>query len=278
MKASRIFLIPIVGLLLGSCIKNQDVNLTPSQFTTDTTAISAYLQKNNIAATEFPSGVWFIIDSAAEGIRPTFKDSIMLKYTARRLEDNSILDQRTTPKHFVLDSLLSAIQVVLREFQAGSKGRIFLPSYYTSNGNWIFQFQLTDVKDHQLKIDNAIIDSYLSTQAINAVRDPSGLRFTVDTLKTGSKVFMSDEVQVNYTAKNLTSGSTIDSGNSVSLFVSSPTLILGWRIALQKMPEGSTFTFYIPSSLAYGPEGNGVSIQSNTNLIFTIKLLKVIHH
>src|SRR4051812_10443589 len=128
MRVSRIFLIPVVGILLSSCFKNPSVDLAPSQFTKDTTTISSYLKQNNIGATEFPAGVWFIIDSAAEGIRPTFNDSIKLKYVTRSLADNSILDQSTTPRHFVLDSLLPAIQVVLSEFQAGSKGRIFLPS------------------------------------------------------------------------------------------------------------------------------------------------------
>jgi FKBP-type peptidyl-prolyl cis-trans isomerase len=278
MKGLRIFLIPIVGMLLNACNKNPGIDQTPSQFTKDTTAISSYLKQNNIGATEFPSGAWFIIDSAAEGIRPTFKDSIKLKYSARLLADNSILDQSTKPKHFVMDSLLTAIQVVLTEFQAGSKGRIFLPSAYTRRDNWIFQFQLADVKDYQLKIDNAIIDSYLSTHSINAVRDASGLRYTIDTLKTGNKVFFNDEVLVNYVAKNLSNDATVDSGNSVFFQVSSLNLILGWRIALQKMQEGSSFTFYIPSRLAYGAQGNGNSIKPNTNLIFSIKVLKVIHH
>jgi FKBP-type peptidyl-prolyl cis-trans isomerase len=276
MKAFRIFLIPIVGILLGSCLNNAGGGQTTSQLTKDTTAISSYLVQNNIVATKLGVGVWFTVDSVAEGIRPTFNDSIKMKYITRSLADNSILDQSTTPRHFVLDSLLPAIQIVLPEFPAGSKGRIFLPSDYTGTSNWIFQFQLTDVKDYQLKIDNAIIDNYLSAHSINAVRDASGLRFTVDSLKTGSKVFLTDEVQVNYTAKNLSDGTIVDQGNSASFWVSN--LILGWRIGLQRMPEGSVFTFYVPSSLAYGSIGNGTSIKPNANLIFTVKLSKVTHH
>jgi len=278
MRISYIFLILVVGVLASSCLNKSGAEQTQSQFTKDTITISSYLKQNNIAATEFPSGAWFIIDSAAEGIRPTFKDSIKLKYTARLLVDNSILDQSITPRHFALDSLLPAIQIVLTEFQMGSKGRIFLPAAYTGRDNWIFQFQLSDVKDHQLKIDNAIIDNYLSTHSKNAISDASGLRYTIDTLKTGSKVFLTDAVQVDYTAKNLSDGSTVDEGKAMSLVVSNPNLVLGLRIGLQKMPVGSTFTFYLPSSLAYGSTGNGTSIKPNANLIFTIKLIKVIHH
>jgi len=237
------------------------------------------LKQNNIDANELAAGVYFVIDSATDGIRPTFKDSINMKYTTRSMTDNSIIDQSTTPKHYALDSLLPAIRATLPEFQAGSKGRIFISSIYTpTNSNWIFQFHLTDVKDYQLKLDNAIIDDYLSAHSINAIRDASGLRFTVDTLRTGSKVNLADEVLVNYTAKTLSNGAVVDQGNSVSFFVSNLNLILGWRIGLQKMPEGSTFTFYMPSRLAYGADGNGTTIKPNANLIFTIKVLKVTHH
>ena len=54
-------------------------------------------------------------------------------------------------------------------------------------------------------------------------------------------------------------------------------MILGLQIGLQKMQEGSTCTFYVPSSLAYGPYGNGTSIKANQIMIFTIQLQKVTH-
>jgi len=261
---------------MSSCLKNPGVDqTTSSQFTKDTVAITAYLKQNNIWATRLPMGIWFIVDSATEGIHPTFRDSIKLKYTTRLLADNSILDQSTRPKHFVLDSLLYGIQVALNQFQTGSKGRIFIPSYYTGSSNWIFEFQLADVKDYQLKLDAAAIDAYLSGHSISAIKDASGLRFTFDTLVIGSRVLLTDDVQVNYTAKNLFDGSVVDQGISVSIQVANS--VLGFQIGLQKMPEGSTFTLYVPSSLAYGSPGNG-KIKPNTNLVFTVKLLKVIHH
>jgi len=277
MRASWIFLIPIVGILLSSCLNNSGADQNTSPFTKDTIAISSYLKQNNIGATKLALGVWFIVDSATEGIRPTFNDSIKLKYTTRLMADNSIIGQVITPKHYVLDSLLGGIQIGLPQFQAGSKGRIFIPSFYGGgNANLIFEFHLTDVKDYQLKLDVAAIDSYMSMHSINAVSDISGLRFTVDTLVTGGSVQLEDDVQINYTAKNFSDGSVVDKGTSISF--QSSGLILGLQIGLQKMPSGSTFTFYLPSSLAYGPYGNGRSIQPNTNLVFNVKLLKVTHH
>ncbi len=274
MRGSFIFVIPIVGIL-SSCAKDTTVDQASSQFTQDTVGIAAYLKQNNIAATKLPQGVWFIIDSAAEGIRPTFYDSVKIKYTSRLLANKAILSQSTAAKHFVLDSLLEGIQFGLPEFQAGSKGRIFIPSLYSGSGNLIFEFQLTEVKDYQLKLDTTAIDTYLKMNSISAWDDISGLRYTIDAPGVGSKPQLTDDVLVNYTAKNFSDGSILDQGTSVSFNLSS--LLLGWQIGLQKMQEGTTCTFYVPSSLGYGPYGNGTLIKANANLIFNVTLLKVTH-
>lgn len=283
MRISWIFIVPIVGIF-GSCLtQNTAVDQTGPQYIKDTAAIASYLKEHSIAATKLPQGVWFIIDSAATGIRPTFNDSVKLTYTKRLLSDNSLVDQSMVPKHFVLDSLMLGVQDALPQFAVGSKGRIFIPSFYTngygilnSTSNVVYEFQLFEVNDHQLKLDTAAIANYLSIHSIKAQKDVSGLRYTIDTLKTGDKPSLKDEVQCSYTAKNFSDGSVLDQGSSVSFPLTS--LILGWQIGLQKIPAGSTATFYVPSSLAYGPNGNGTTIKANQIMIFTIQLQKVIPH
>jgi FKBP-type peptidyl-prolyl cis-trans isomerase len=283
MRISWIFIVLIVGTL-SSCLKqNAATDQTGPQYIKDTAAIASYIKQNGIAATKLPQGVWFIIDSASTGIRATFNDSVKLKYSKRLMSDNSLLEQSSLPKHFVLDSLMLGVQDALPQFPMGSKGRIFIPSFYTngygilnSTSNVVFEFQLTEVKDQQLKSDTSAIETYLSIHSIKAERDISGLRYTIDTLKAGVKPSLTDVIQCNYTAKNFSDGTILDKGNSVSFSLTG--LILGWQIGLQKMQEGSTATFYVPSSLAYGPNGNGTSIKSNQIMIFTIQLQKVIHH
>jgi FKBP-type peptidyl-prolyl cis-trans isomerase FkpA len=283
MRFSWILIVPLVGML-SSCLKdNAPVDQTGPQYIKDTAAIASYIKQNGISATKLPQGVWFIIDSGSAGIRATFNDSVKLTYTKRLLVDNSVVDHSATPKHFVLDSLMLGVQDALPQFPAGSKGRIFIPSFYTngfgvlySTSSVVFEFKLFDVKDYRLKLDTATIDSYLNLNSIKAEKDNSGLRYTIDTLKAGDTPKMTDEVQVNYLARDLSDGAILGTGTSISFSVSS--LILGWQIGLQKIQEGSTCTFYLPSSLGYGPSGNGATIKANTNLIFTVKLLKVIHH
>ena len=53
-------------------------------------------------------------------------------------------------------------------------------------------------------------------------------------------------------------------------------VIPGWVEALQLMKAGSKWRLYIPSSLAYGPQGAGSVIGPNATLIFDVELIKVI--
>src|SRR5258708_4493352 len=278
MRISCIFLIVIIGVL-SSCQKAPDNSLSDElvQFNKDTAAIAGYLNEHSIAATKLLQGVWFVIDSAAQGIRPTFSDSIKLKYSMKLLTGNTVVDQSTTAKHFVLDSLLSGIQIALPEFGVGSRGRIFIPSYYgygniirgsiPANSNLVFEFSLSDVKDYQLKLDTIAIDSYLSSHGITSFnKDISGLRYTIETLGTGARPSLTNQIQVNYTATTMSNSIVVDQGSSTVLKMSAS--ILGWQIGMQMFPEGSSITLYIPSRLAYGPNGfttNTTIIKPNEN-------------
>ena len=106
---------------------------------------------------------------------------------------------------------------------------------------------------------------------------PSGLQYEVLTEGNGPKPTAQDHVEVHYTGK-LIDGTVFDSsverGAPATFGVTQ--VIPGWVEALQMMPEGSKWRLFIPSQLAYGPQGAGGVIGPNSTLIFDVELLKVV--
>ena len=105
----------------------------------------------------------------------------------------------------------------------------------------------------------------------------SGLQYEVLESGKGDSPKASDNVEVHYTGK-LIDGTVFDSsverGVPASFGVTQG--IPGWVEALQLMHEGDKWRLYIPSDLAYGPNGAGGVIGPNMTLIFDVELLRVI--
>lgn len=283
MKVKLIFLGVGLSTLFYSCSLNSPDTTQVNQFSSDTTAIGSYIRQNKIPATKLSTGIWFTVDSLSKGIRPVFSDSVSISYTMKILSSGVVVDQSTSPVTMPLNNWLGGIQATLPQYQQGSKGRIFIPSYYgyggvangsvPANTNLLFDFKIQKVYDHQLQLDTTAIDAYLKANSINALKDVSGIRYTFDTLGTGKTPALTDFITFTYTVKLLNSSSVIDQASSP---VKSPlqSLILGWQIGLKYVQEGSTVTLYVPSRLAYGSNAQS-SIPANSNLIFKIQLLKV---
>jgi FKBP-type peptidyl-prolyl cis-trans isomerase FkpA/FKBP-type peptidyl-prolyl cis-trans isomerase FklB len=80
---------------------------------------------------------------------------------------------------------------------------------------------------------------------------------------------------VNYEGK-LVDGTVFDSSYERGEPISFPLnqVIPGWTEGVQLMPVGSTYEFYIPSDLAYGPGGTG-PIPPHAALQFKVELLEI---
>lgn len=105
---------------------------------------------------------------------------------------------------------------------------------------------------------------------------PSGLQYEVITMGTGAKPGPEDKVRVHYTGTLLDStkfDSSVDRGQPAEFGVNQ--VIKGWQEAIQLMPVGSKFKFYIPYELAYGESGTG-PIPPYSTLVFEVELLDII--
>ena len=105
----------------------------------------------------------------------------------------------------------------------------------------------------------------------------SGLQYEVLESGKGDSPKASDNVEVHYTGK-LIDGTVFDSSveRGVPASFGVTQVIPGWVEALQLMHEGDKWRLYIPSDLAYGPNGAGGVIGPNMTLIFDVELLPVI--
>jgi FKBP-type peptidyl-prolyl cis-trans isomerase FkpA len=132
----------------------------------------------------------------------------------------------------------------------------------------------------QLQKDIGIIDKWLADNAITALSDPSGLRYSITLEGTGPRPALTNKVTVTYTGKFLKEG--VNPGKSevfdqaiTAVTFDLASLIAGWQIGFQLLPKGSKATLYIPSGLAYGKNGAGNSIPGNSNLFFEVELIDV---
>ena len=106
---------------------------------------------------------------------------------------------------------------------------------------------------------------------------PDGLQYKVLTEGKGPKPTAADTVVCNYKG-TLINGTEFDSSYKRGQPVTFPVgqVIKGWTEILQMMPTGSKWEVYIPSDLAYGPQGPGRGpIGPNQTLVFEIELVSI---
>lgn len=106
---------------------------------------------------------------------------------------------------------------------------------------------------------------------------PSGLQYVVEKEGTGAQPTAEDEVTVHYTGR-LLDGTVFDSSVNRGEPATFPLnrVIPGWTEGVQLMKEGAKYTFFIPSDLAYGPQGIPGAIPPHSTLIFDVELIKVV--
>ncbi len=104
----------------------------------------------------------------------------------------------------------------------------------------------------------------------------SGLKYMILREGNGKSPAATDMVTVNYSGQ-LTDGTVFDSSYDRGEPAAFPLnrVISGWTEGLQLMKENGKAVFYIPSNLAYGEQGAPGAIPPNSDLIFTVELIKV---
>lgn len=117
------------------------------------------------------------------------------------------------------------------------------------------------------------IDQFLAAEGIDAVEDPTGLRYVIHTQGTGESPIITDQITVNFEGRLFDGGSVFDAADGVAFPLNA--LILGWQIGVPNIQEGGSMTLYIPSSLGFGPRGVSPDIPPNAITVFDVDLILV---
>jgi len=134
-------------------------------------------------------------------------------------------------------------------------------------------FSCTKAEKRQLEKDIEEIEEYLEDNNLTAECTASGLRYIIDEQGNGEAPTLSSSVTVAYRGF-YPSGATFEESPSDGITFQLGGVIEGWQEGIQLFNEGGSGTLYIPSGLAYGPQGNS-SIGGDAVIFFDIELLEV---
>jgi FKBP-type peptidyl-prolyl cis-trans isomerase FkpA len=144
----------------------------------------------------------------------------------------------------------------------------------------------------QLGKDTVAIDKFLAEKNISAQKTESGIRYVITQQGKGDNAAPGENVTVNYTGY-LLNGKYFDSSvkeiaqekglydarrepyKPFDLVVDRSNVIRGWHEALKLMNKGAKGTFYIPSTLGYGPQRMSEVIEENSILVFDIEMIEI---
>jgi FKBP-type peptidyl-prolyl cis-trans isomerase len=142
----------------------------------------------------------------------------------------------------------------------------------------LYEIKLNSVKGTRLASDIATIDSYLQSHNIAAQQDGNGIRYAIDykAQTSTTKPVSGDSIKVTYQEKKL--ADTLFTSVNTPTKIAWKDQVTAWRRMLPNYStEGSTITMYTPSGYAYGGSGKG-TIPPNSNMVFVVTLIEVIHH
>lgn len=300
MKVRRLLAAIIGVVMLISCNDGPDTPNDLQQWLNDIEEIDAYLEANNISAIEDPSGIRMVITTLGDGLPAKVTDGVDVDYIGRRFSDKFVFDQNTHYRQN-LQKVIEGWKAAFTRMPAGTSATIYIPSLlgYGSRGsgadippNEILEFDvvfnsvvLSTSDAQKLTQDIAAVDTYLDNKGIEAVEDPTGLRYVITQTGGGPTATWYDGVKFKAAFRLMSNDETVvadvefgPSENNFNRVIDQ--IPHGLKTALQKVPEGSKVTLYIPSGLAYGAEGavdgGQQVIPANANIIIDVELLDVV--
>jgi FKBP-type peptidyl-prolyl cis-trans isomerase len=99
-----------------------------SQLAKDTVAIDSYLSSKSITAKKDPSGIRYVITTAATGAVPNVESTVTFNYVAKVMNTEAIFDQSLVPIKYKLGNLIKGLRIGFQLIKVGTKVTFYIPS------------------------------------------------------------------------------------------------------------------------------------------------------
>lgn len=144
----------------------------------------------------------------------------------------------------------------------------------------------------QLQSDIEAIDKFLTEKGIAAEKMENGIRYVMSKAGKGENAKSQQNVKVNYAGYTM-EGVYFDSNiktiaqekgvynpgrepyGPMDVTIDQSGVIKGWHEALKVLNKGAKATFYIPSTLGWGPNRVSEVIKENQITVFDIEVLEI---
>lgn len=284
------------GSLMTACKKDSEPAADYSA--ADDATIKQYLATNAITtAQKQPSGLYFVpVTTNATAAIPTAGQTVSVLYTGTLL-DGTVFDASTKhgnePLNFVLGQkqLIPGFEEGVSLMHKGDKATLLLPSALaygpSGSGSAIpanavirFDVELVDINFASIATtDDTVIQKYLKANNITAAqKQPSGLYYVPTLANPAGTPAASGKTAVVQYKGYLMDGTLFDSSQPttpLSFVVGSGKVIPGFDQGIALMRKGEKATLLLPSSLAYGANGAGNTIDPYSVLRFEVELVDV---
>jgi FKBP-type peptidyl-prolyl cis-trans isomerase len=259
---------------------------------------------------ETPSGLKYTVIKAGDGVLPKTEQIIVFDWMLKDSKDSvwqeTFKDGIPGAAQIADSSQLTdedGLTQMLRMLSRGDSVRAKMPvtEYFSKRGGPVppeidstlnieftikvkeiltkeeFQpFMESEFKRREVRVftrDTEDISKYLSDQNVTALQDTSGIQYIIHNTRGGQKPTVDDCVEVKYKGTFLKTGEVFDQQERIAFPLNG--VIAGWKLGIPMLGKGDSGTFYIPSKLAYGPQGYPGSIPPDAILIFNVTLLDV---
>lgn len=223
-------------------------------------------------------------------------DSVL--FDSRKLNNNEPIEFPVMPAEFKgdwtdgLTMLSPGDSAVFRVSADSVSKRGQLPPWMKKTDKIIYELVMVSVKSQtqarqemeqqmskQKQMDDRVLQDYFAKNNLSPQRTQSGLYYIIEKQGTGPTPTRGQNVVVDYTGKTL-DGKTFDSNvdpqfqhvQPFEFAAGSGQVIPGWDEGIMLLNKGSKAKFFIPSTLAYGPQSPGPGIEPNSILIFDVEV------